>query len=105
MKIRLAAEYECHPMWAAESEGGLSNLDPDEFPLSAELVGDIRAWAAKYEATYNRNDPASSDFGSRSEEEHFDLEGRRLWKRLQAELGAEHDVAYFSVITGWEGNR
>ncbi len=102
MQIRLHAEYECHPLWAPESDG-LRNFDPQELPISATLVARIRAWAARYEATYDRADPVSSGFSSPAEEEDFDRDGRELWHALREALGPTHQVVYYSVARGWEG--
>jgi hypothetical protein len=103
MQLRLHAEYECHPLWTWEADG-LRNFDPQKLPIPAAMVEDIRAWARRYEATYNRADPVSSGFLSPAEEEDFDREGRRLWSELKEALGPEHQVAYYSVLTGWEGD-
>ncbi len=102
MKLRLQADYECFPSWALE-EDGLRNFDPAELPIPAALAEDIRAWARRYEATYDRADPASSGFPSCQDEEGFDREGRRLRAALKEALGTDHQVAYFSVLSGWEG--
>lgn len=90
-------------MWTWEGDG-LRNFDPRELPIPVPLVEDIRGWAARYEATYNRADPVSSGFASQADEVDFDQKGRRLWRALQEALGPEHEVAYYSVLNGWEGN-
>lgn len=99
--IRLAPEYECYPLWSWVRDG-LSNFDPGELPIPEALAEEIRAWAARYEATYDRSYPPDSDFSSPAEKEAFDQEGRRLWKALREALGPEYEVTYFSVLTGWE---
>jgi hypothetical protein len=101
MKVRLAPDYECPPTWEGEGHE-FGNVDPQELPIPPALVEEIRVWAARYEATYNRADPVSSRFSSPADEEDFDREGRRLWRALQESLGPQHEVSYHSVVTGWE---
>lgn len=101
IQIQLHADYECHPTWASE-EVGLRNFDPAELPIPAPLANAIRAWAARYEATYLRMDPLASGFASVQEEEAFDRDGWTLFAELQRALGPEHEVAYFSILSGWQ---
>jgi hypothetical protein len=101
MQIRLHIDYETDPIWVSDATG-LENIDPGQLPIPGALVEQIRAWAVRYLATYNRDDPASSGFSSIEEKCDFDQEGRRLWSALREELGPNWVVSYFSVLTGWE---
>lgn len=101
MKYRLAADYECSPVWKGD---GLEfrNIDPASLPVPPSIAEAIIAWSRRYDATYNRADPAASGFSSPAEEEEFDAEGRRLWTTMEECLGADDDVEYFSILRGWE---
>lgn len=100
MNIQLCPDYECHPIWISESSG-LSNVDPGVLPIPAHLAERIRAWASKYESTYDRTDPASSGFQAEQEQKEFDIEGREIWRALREALGGDYDIVYFSVLSGW----
>ena len=101
MLYRLAPDYQCHPVWAGEGDD-YRNVCPSELPVSDALREAIDTWDRQYQDTYSKTDPASSSFVSDLHEREFDKAGRALWRRLISELGPEHDVTYFSVLTGWE---
>lgn len=88
MKLRLMADYECHPLWE-RLESGVRNLPPSELPLSKELKEALEFWAHDYDATLRRDDPAASTFPSEKAEHQFEATGLRLWAALRAELGLQ----------------
>lgn len=93
------AEYAAFPLWWAgptARERDTFNLDPATLPLSEDTIDRIHAWASRYESTLNWENPASSGFPSRAEEEAFEIEGIDLWKRLRKELGDTYNVVYHS---------
>jgi hypothetical protein len=92
-KIKLMPDYECSPIWDVEKGG---EIMPGELPLSDELIERLRKWAEKYDQTLDREDPKSSGFASREEEEKFETEGRELWEGVTRELGNDYEVLYYS---------
>lgn len=96
-KIRLMTDYDCFPLWLLLPDG-IRNISPDELPISDNLKRDILGWAARYDLTLRREDPALSGFVSIQEEEDFDNTGMGLWASLRYELGEGFDVVYFSQI-------
>ena len=90
-ELRLMAEYSAWPLWR---DGG--DVDPATLPISSDLRDRLRGWSQRYDAILNRHDPASSGFPSPEAELAWEEQGRRLWRDLQDELGAEYVVSYFS---------
>lgn len=95
MKLRLMADYECYPLWL-KLNNGVRNVPPSELPLSDQLQKALVAWAARYDSTLQRNDPAASGFATQNEEHEFEATGLRLWAALRSELGPSVHVTYFS---------
>ena len=93
--IKLMAEYGGTVLWGVEATD-IGPINPDDLPLTAELKTALQAWADVYDKTLNEGYPPDSGFASPAEEEAFELEGRRLWKELQAQLGPAYKVVYFS---------
>lgn len=93
------ADYRAFPLWAephAADDLRVGGLGPDELPLSAALVADLREWADRHDrllgATYTwPSEQAKADFVD---------EGRRLLARVRGELGPDYEVVYFDEITG-----
>jgi len=96
--IRLSAEYECHPLWRTRGSGE-DNFSPFDLPISKELAEGVEHWADEFEATYNRQDPASSGFKSPEELSRFTETGLLLARRLREELSDEWEVVYFNRDT------
>ncbi|OJA61585.1 hypothetical protein BGV68_04545 [Burkholderia ubonensis] len=89
--IKLMADYQCFPLWEA-APGEVGNIDPKDLPISLALRDALTAWAAKFDATLNMDDPVNSGFGSDEEADKFRKEGAVLARRLQDELGAAYRV-------------
>lgn len=94
-KIKLMADYHCHPLWGATLED-FGDISPEELPISLELKCSLREWAERYDATLNMDDPASSGFKSEEEEKRFIDDGYKLTYLLQEELGDNYIVVYHS---------
>jgi hypothetical protein len=94
MKLRLMPDYDCHPLWET-LPGGVRNVAPEDLPLSRELREALSAWAERYNATLNRDDPAASGFKTVEDERDFEATGLRLWDQLRRELGDQAEVTYF----------
>jgi hypothetical protein len=93
--IKLMAEYGCTVLWGVDPSE-IGPINPDSLPLTSDLKTAVRRWAEAYDSTLNQDYPQDSGFASQSEKEAFEAEGRRLGKELQAQLGAEYKVIYFS---------
>ncbi len=93
-KLRLMPDYECFPLWHADGlEFG--DVDPSSLPISDVLRDELMGWAADYDLTLNRDDPARSGFKDDREEAEFIERGRSLAGRLRQELPQDWSVAYF----------
>ncbi|RME24117.1 MAG: hypothetical protein D6798_11990 [Deltaproteobacteria bacterium] len=99
-ELRLAPEYQCHPLWV-EGTDGIRNVDTAALHLPADLAADIDRWAARYQEGYDPTDPLASGFADPGEEAAWDEEGRALWRRLRDQLGDRYRVRYFSPRAGW----
>ena len=84
--IKLMADYQCFPLWEA-SAGCQGNVDPCSLPLSEALRDELLAWARRYDATLDDEDPIASGFDDPVQERIFKQEGLRLADRLREELG------------------
>jgi len=88
------ADYGCFPVW--ESDPALvGNVDPSTLPISAFLCARLLAWAAVYDATLVRDDPAQSGFLSPVAEQAWLSEGAQLTEALRQELGPSITVTYW----------
>jgi hypothetical protein len=94
--MKLMADYQCFPLWEYRDGELTGNVNPDDLPLTRELKSALHAWSASYDRTLNQEYPPDSGFASPAEEEAFETEGKRLWKELQAQLGPEYQVSYYS---------
>lgn len=97
MKLRLMPDYDSHPLWEILPDG-VRNLAPEELPISGDLQRALVAWAGRYDATLNREDPAASGFKTAQDERDFEEAGLRLWERLRLELSGQAEVTYFSQL-------
>ena len=93
MRITLMADYECPPLWHAGGDT-VGPIDPEALPLSEALQRDLWAWAARYDASLNPDDPAASGM-TEADAAAFADDGRALWQRLQDELGAGYTVLFY----------
>jgi hypothetical protein len=94
-KIKLMADYECHPLWGTTPED-FGDISPKELPISLELQNSLNEWAKRFDAILNMEDPASSGFNSEAEEKLFIDDGYKLAQRLRNELGSEYEIIYHS---------
>lgn len=92
-RLRLMADYDCHPLWGTAADE-IGDVDPASLPISAGLVADLASWAARFDATLSRDDPARSGFASAEAATAFRAEGERLAARLRDELGAGWEIVH-----------
>lgn len=81
MRLRLAPEWECWPLWNDETG---DNLDPRDLDLPPALLARLVAWDDVFQATFNRDDPLASVLPG----EGWRAEGRALAEAIRA-LGFE----------------
>ena len=94
--MKLMADYGCFPLWESRDDDPSGNVNPNDLLLSADLRSALARWSNLYDQTLNQDYPPDSGFRTVTEEDAFEIEGHRLWKELQSELGGEYKVVYFS---------
>ena len=91
-------DYDCFPLWDMTDNEG--NIDPATLPLTSDTKNRLAKWAIQYDQTLNLEDPLSSGFPNKQEEQAFEEEGLALWKCVKSELRDLYDVTYFSQEQG-----
>jgi hypothetical protein len=89
-RLRLAPEWQCHPLWDVDTG---ESVNPITLGLSEELSFRIEEWDDNFQATFNENDPATSDFASDEARAAYLAEGRAIAAALQDEWPGELDIA------------
>jgi hypothetical protein len=89
--IKLMADYDCFPLWEA-SPGQVGNIDPAQLPISPELRLKLGVWAANFDATLNRDNPAQSGFRNAEMQSEFKRAGDEIGQQLKRELGADFSI-------------
>ncbi|MDF8332844.1 hypothetical protein [Novosphingobium cyanobacteriorum] len=86
LRIKVMPDYECAPLWW---DGGdrVGDVPPEELGLPDALCRDLWDWAARHDATLDRDDPARSGFGSDEALKAFEAEGLQLTRRVAEALG------------------
>lgn len=97
--IKLMADYQSYPLWWADGSN-FGDIDPTELPITPELANGLLAWADRFDATYNSQDPGESGFDSAQAAAEFDLVGQQLWQQLRTELSSDYNVLYQSFTRG-----
>jgi hypothetical protein len=97
-ELRVLPDYDCFPLWLRSSDG-YSNDDPASFGLSQALGDALLAWADEYDATLNRDDPASSGFKTQADLDAFVASGRELATQVAREVAGRYTVTYFDAAT------
>jgi hypothetical protein len=91
-RMRLMAEHDAFPLWADPHEGTWGDPwrgeSPEDLPLSPSLVAALWAWTEQYGQLERRQFRWTSRDGRRA----FLVEGRRLLRRLQQELGPGYEI-------------
>jgi len=93
-RIKLMADYFCHPLW---HNGGVDVgcIDPASLPISENLQRALDAWARTFDAILDMDDPANKGgFESPQAADDFVAQGAHLADRLRVELGSDWDVVY-----------
>jgi hypothetical protein len=79
-RLRLAPEFQCHPLWDADTG---ESLNVFRLGLPEELAFRIEEWDDSFQATLNENDPATSDFASGEARAAYVEEGRAIAAALK----------------------
>lgn len=90
--LKLMTDYQCWPLW---HYGGaqIGNVHPAVVGVSDVLAAELVRWAATYDSHLDLGDPAATCW-TEEEERQFDLEGRRLCRLLEAEIGDRFRIVY-----------
>ncbi|WP_330329194.1 hypothetical protein OHS33_05240 [Streptomyces sp. NBC_00536] len=102
-RVRVLADYQCHPLWlSGYPDGYVGDIAPEDelLNLSPELVRGLTAWAAEFDAILCWEDPGSSDFPSPEAEQAFAEKGEALARQVARELGPEWSVKYHDLRLG-----
>jgi hypothetical protein len=94
-------DYLADPIWDGE-QGGMISLD--DLPLSSETRTETREWAQRWEHLAYAEQEAEAFSGGMSEQPAepvarevwlaLEGEGRKLWRRLQTELGDRYQLEW-----------
>ncbi|WP_288396994.1 hypothetical protein [uncultured Acinetobacter sp.] len=92
--IKLMPDYQCYPLWEYDELGLITNLNPEDLPISKVLIDKLILWSDMYDETLCLDDPINSGFKSIEDEKKFQLLGEKLFKSLREELSGQYDVIY-----------
>jgi hypothetical protein len=81
-RIKVMADYYCHPLWALDDAYG--DFPPEALGLSPELARDLNAWADDFTSSLDPDDPAVSRW-SEAERKAHEAKARPLAVRLARE--------------------
>jgi hypothetical protein len=88
-------------LWQLDARGRRKPVDAEEIGLSEALADRLEAWMDAFDAIYDEDDPAASDFGDAVERLAWEAEGHALAHVIAAELGAGWEIRH--DLTGWKG--
>ena len=101
-RLRVATEYLCHPLWLIHADGGTDNAAPGDLGLPADLVADLSAWAANYDAIFPPDDPGSAAFARPQAEIDFYDRGLELARRTARALAGRYQVTFMDRLGAGE---
>ncbi len=101
-RLRVATEYLCYPLWLIHADGGTDNPAPGDLGLPPDLVADLDAWAADYDAIFPPDDPGSAAFASPTAEIDFYDRGRELARRTARALAGRYRVTFIDRLESEE---
>jgi hypothetical protein len=87
-KIKLMADYNSWPLWYDDPDDqyNMGPFDPNSWPISESLCGELEAWQNKFNATIDMSNPSDAGFNSVKELEEFLEHGQKLKEKLAIEL-------------------
>lgn len=96
--VTLMTEWRDGPLWISRDGDVADSYQIDEvtemFLLDDALLRDIADWDERFQATYRPDDPVRSGFASEHDLEEFLSHGRKLARRLRAELESSVSIEY-----------
>lgn len=86
-------------LWQFDAKGRRRAVDAEDVGLSEELADRIEAWMDAFDAIYDEDDEAASDFPDEVERLAWEAEGHAIAHAVAGELGADWQVT--QDLTGW----
>ena len=99
-EIKIRAIYHCSPLRDVDED---DDIDPEELPISDDLMKDLDRWAEAYDATLNQEYPPDRSGLSTETKRSLHENGLRLQAELQKQLGDDYHVSYESPFPNPEG--
>lgn len=88
-------------LWQIDARGKRQAVDAEDVGLS-ETVGDrLEAWMDAFDAIYDEDEPAASDFNDAVERLAWEAEGAALAHAIAGELGEGWEIRL--DLAGWKG--
>jgi len=88
-------------LWQIDAKGKRKAVDADDVGLSDALADRLEAWMDAFDAIYDEDEPAASDFSNAVERLAWEAEGVALAHAIAAELGASWEIR--QDFAGWKG--
>jgi len=88
-------------LWQVDAKGKRRAVDAEDIGLSDEIGDRLEAWVDAFDAIYDEDDEAASDFTDEVERLAWEAEGHALAHGIAAELGAGWEIRH--DFTGWRG--
>ena len=88
-------------LWQVDAKGKRRAVDAEDIGLSDEIGDRLEAWVDAFDAIYDEDDEAASDFTDEVERLAWEAEGHALAHAIAAELGAGWEIRH--DLTGWRG--
>lgn len=89
-RLRLAPEWNCSPLWDADSGEPVSVF---RLGLPEDLADRIEQWDDLWQATYNHDDPSSGGFKTDKARQAYYAEGRAIAQELKRVWSGELEIA------------
>ncbi|MCU4178270.1 hypothetical protein [Bosea sp. BH3] len=88
-------------LWQIDAKGRRKAVDAEDLGLSDEVGDRLEAWMDAFDAIYDEDDAASSDFANEVDRLAWEAEGHALVQTIAAELGSGWDIR--QDFTSWRG--
>ena len=99
--LLIAPEWLGHSgLWQLDAKGRRKPVDAEDVGLSEALADRLEAWMDAFDAIYDEDDPAASDFGDAVAHLAWEAEGHALAHAIAAELGPDWEIRH--DLTGWK---
>jgi len=88
-------------LWQIDAKGRRKTVDAEDIGLSDELGDRLEAWMDTFDAIYDEDDVAGSDFANEVDRLAWEAEGHALAQVIAAELGSGWEIK--QDFTSWRG--